>query len=181
MPVTPRRGVARLYQSDLRPPAARTASFFLRQNLPRLSKAVCWRWRIHRGVFLAGRYPHPALGKRLAGTPSWRRHGLRTFGGIDGPCRSPRKIAWCVDVGPRLTAGRVARSLNGYPLATTSPCVCVCVCVCVCRRRVARRCLSAPQGRPRNSFCGLALLRRKTHRANSLPRLKACHWSLLLA
>jgi hypothetical protein len=44
--VTPRRGVARLYQSDLRPPAARTASFFLRQNLPRLSKAVCRRWRI---------------------------------------------------------------------------------------------------------------------------------------
>ena len=29
MPVTPRRGVARLYQSDLRPPAAGTASFFL--------------------------------------------------------------------------------------------------------------------------------------------------------
>ena len=27
MPVTPRRGVARLYQSDLRPPAAGTASF----------------------------------------------------------------------------------------------------------------------------------------------------------
>ena len=58
-----------------------------------------------------------------SGTPSWRRHGSRTFGGIDGPCRSPRKIAWCVDVGPRLTAGRVARSLNGYPLATMSPCV----------------------------------------------------------
>ena len=28
MPVTPRRGVARLYQSDLRPPAAGTASLF---------------------------------------------------------------------------------------------------------------------------------------------------------
>ena len=38
------------------------------------------------------------------------------------PCRSPRTIAWYVDVGPRPSAGRVARPLNGCPSATTSPC-----------------------------------------------------------
>jgi hypothetical protein len=38
------------------------------------------------------------------------------------PSRYPRTIAWCVDIGPRPSAGRVARSLNGCPSATTSPC-----------------------------------------------------------
>src|SRR6516164_720903 len=37
-------------------------------------------------------------------------------------CRSPKTIAWCVEVGTRPTAGRVARSLNGSLSAMTNLC-----------------------------------------------------------
>ena len=60
MPVTPRRGVARLYQSDLRPPAGGTASFFLRDldfGFGRRSPA-CVVIRRKRGCGGAGEMGH---------------------------------------------------------------------------------------------------------------------------